>query len=70
MTVSAADIAPKAFRSLVAEGGEHQDVEDDLQVRGGSCLRKAVIVADCCSLITVHVRFVALSDLSGTAINK
>lgn len=33
MAVSAAEIAPKAFRALVAEGGERQDVEDDLQVR-------------------------------------
>lgn len=30
--VAAADIAPKAFQQLVREGGEHQDVEDDLQV--------------------------------------
>lgn len=33
MAVSAADIAPKAFGSLVAEGGANEDVEDDLQVR-------------------------------------
>lgn len=32
MAVAAADIAPKAFQQLVKEGGEHQDVEDDLQV--------------------------------------
>lgn len=32
MAVAAADIAPKAFEKLVKEGGEHQDVEDDLQV--------------------------------------
>ncbi|CAB1097939.1 unnamed protein product [Ectocarpus sp. CCAP 1310/34] len=31
MAVAAADIAPKAFEQLVKEGGEHQDVEDDLQ---------------------------------------
>ncbi|CAM9794454.1 unnamed protein product [Scytosiphon promiscuus] len=31
MAVSAAEIAPKAFQQLVEEGGEHQDVEDDLQ---------------------------------------
>lgn len=37
MAVSAADIAPKAFGSLVAEGGEHQDVEDDLEVGGRGC---------------------------------
>ena len=30
--VAAADIAPKAFEQLVREGGENQDVEDDLQV--------------------------------------
>ncbi|CAM9380482.1 unnamed protein product [Laminaria digitata] len=29
--VAAADIAPKAFEQLVREGGENQDVEDDLQ---------------------------------------
>lgn len=33
MAISAADIAPKAFGGLVADGGAHQDVEDDLQVR-------------------------------------
>lgn len=32
MAVSAADIAPKAFEQLVKQGGDHQDVEDDLQV--------------------------------------
>lgn len=32
MAVTAADIAPKAFEQLVQQGGEHQDVEDDLQV--------------------------------------
>lgn len=32
MTISAADIAPKAFEQLVKQGGELQDVEDDLQV--------------------------------------
>lgn len=33
MAVAAADIAPKAFQQLVSEGGKHQDVEDDLQVK-------------------------------------
>lgn len=33
MAVAAADIAPKAFQQLVEQGGDHQDVEDDLQVR-------------------------------------
>eukprot|EP00752_Nemacystus_decipiens_P018305 g16421.t1 len=31
MAVAAADIAPKAFEHLVKQGGDHQDVEDDLQ---------------------------------------
>lgn len=35
--VAAADIAPKAFEQLVREGGENQDVEDDLQVSSLDC---------------------------------
>ncbi len=41
MAVAAADIAPKAFQQLVKEGGEHQDVEDDLQVPNESACATA-----------------------------
>lgn len=34
MAVSAADIAPRAFQQPTHGQGEHQDVEEDLQVGG------------------------------------
>lgn len=42
MAVSAAEVAPKAFEQLVSDGGDKEDVEDDLQVKD-DCLPTTLI---------------------------
>lgn len=64
--VAAADIAPKAFEQLVREGGENQDVEDDLQVSlSPDRLRDRLV--QCCETVFLNMLVigVALSMAAG-----
>lgn len=58
--VSAADIAPKAFEQLVREGGENQDVEDDLQVSlSAARLRDGLV--QCCETVCLNMLVIGVT---------
>lgn len=70
MAVAAADIAPKAFQTLVAEGGENQDVEEDLQVSEYLTLAEylTVILFSVCGLSCVKGLVLPIAQVLATTV--